>query len=211
MHRIPRSLLVLLAVAATAAACSTTDSPVTPRLHPEAVAPLADKVKATDSLMMPTDIAYTDTAIVLKRTTALATNLTATATIGTSGGSLRLDDAGLRVDIPSGALAAPLTITVTALAGDNVTYEFEPHGTLFAKPVKVTQDLHGTSADGNATYLRTVHGSYFDTSLDSAFTDPLHLTAKVKEHQLAYRDNNSSQLRFYVGHFSGYMVAMSLR
>ena len=210
MHRIPRSLLVLLAVAATAVACSTADLPVTPRMHPEGVTPLADKIKATDSLMAVTDIAYSDTAIVLKRTTPLATALADTATIGSSGGTLQIPGAGLRVDIPSGALRTPLTITVTALAGANVTYEFQPHGTLFAKPVKVTQDLRATAANGNEAYLRSVHGSYYDSSLDSAFTDAQHLNAKVKEHQLAYRDGNGSQLRFYIGHFSGYMVGMSL-
>lgn len=211
MHRHIRSLLALLVIAVAAVACSTSDMPVTPKLSPGVGSPTFAKINATDSNMVVTDIAYGDTAFVLKRLSPLAADITTSATIGSSGGSLKIDAAGIKVDIPSGALSTPTVITMTAKAGLNVAYEFGPHGTTFAEPVKIQQDLKVTVAGTNAAVQRGLHGAYYEGSLDSAYTDPLKLTAKIKENQLGYKDATGSQLRFFVNHFSGYMLSSGFR
>src|SRR5436309_274804 len=68
---------------------------------------------------------------VLQRSTPLANSITASKTIGVLGGTLSLPGAGLVVVVPPGAVLQATTISVTALAGSNVAYEFSPHGTTF--------------------------------------------------------------------------------
>jgi hypothetical protein len=57
--------------------------------------------------------------------------------------------------------------------------------------------------------LKGVHGSYYARSLDSAWVDPGHIFAKVDESEIGYPDAsvNASQIKFYIGHFSGYMLS----
>ena len=79
---------------------------------------------------------------------------TASAVIGPDGGTLSLPGSDFTMNIPSGALSSPATITVVAKAGSYVAYEMLPHGLQFLKPVTATQGLQNTAtygtADGNA-------------------------------------------------------------
>ena len=205
MHSPARSLLVLLTVAA-AAACSESSAP-TAMLSPTTPTPEFAKIKATDSLMMVTTTSYSDTSLVLKRLTPLASDISVSAIIDSKGGELKINEAGVKISFPAGALSSPTLITMTALAGPNVAYDFQPHGIVFAQPVKVQQTIAGTWAAVFPLLLNGMHGSYYDTSLDAAWVDPLKLFALAKEHELGYVDVNASQIRFYVGHFSGYLVS----
>lgn len=201
-----RALLATLLVAGGALAC--TDTPTTTRLAPRSADVSFARIKATDSLMFVTDVSYSDTSLVLKRLTPLDADISVTAVIGASGGSINLLKAGGKIDIPAGALSAPTTITMTAKAGYNVAYEFEPHGLTFAEPIKIQQTIKGTWAEKYPTLLKGMHGSYYgQASLDSAWVDPLKLFAKIQENQIGYFDSNVSQIKFYVNHFSGYMVS----
>lgn len=201
-----RSLLALGAVAIGIVACVDTSTAPTAKFSPSLRLPEFQRIRATDSLMNVTDITYSDTGLVLKRLTPLDTNISASAVIGPEGGSIRINAAGGKIDIPAGALSAPTKITMTALAGPNVAYEFQPHGTTFTQPVKVQQDLKMTAASVYPSLLQAAHGAYYDSSLDSSFVDPGKLLMKVKEHELGYPDVNASQIKFYIGHFSGYVV-----
>jgi hypothetical protein len=80
----------------------------------------------------------------LQRDTPLASNVSWTFTVGSAGGSSSNSSVGLYITIPSGALSSTKTITVTALAGANVAYNFSPH-IEFNKKIYLTQDLSGTS------------------------------------------------------------------
>ena len=68
------------------------------------------------------------------------------AVIGTDGGRISLPGSDFAMDIPSGALAEPTTITVIAAAGAHVAYEMLPHGLRFLKPVTAVQGLRNTAA-----------------------------------------------------------------
>ncbi|MDB4880793.1 MAG: hypothetical protein JWL60_2239 [Gemmatimonadetes bacterium] len=207
MHRIVRSSLLLLAALAVGA-CSA-DVPVTPRMSPARPAPTWAKVKASDSMMVMTEEAYPDTATALMRTSALASDVSVTATIGSSGGELSIPSAGITMKIPGGALSASTSITMTALAGSVVAYSFQPHGLVFAKPVKLEQSLAATEASTTPLLLTNAHAAYFDTSLEGSFVDAGKTRVKVKENMLTYHEKSggSSKLKFSIGHFSGYLVA----
>lgn len=201
-----RSLLASLLVAGSAFAC--TESPTTTRLSPYAPSPTFARIRATDSLMFMTDVTYSDTSLVLKRLTPLAADISQSLVIGSKGGSIKISEAGGTIDIPPGALAQETLITMTAVAGWNVAYEFKPHGLVFAAPVKIQQTIAGTYAEKFPLLLKGMHGSYYgQASLDSAFVDPGKFFAKVAENQIGYLATNHALIKFYVDHFSGYLVS----
>lgn len=202
--RTPIRLLAALCVAAAGTyACADSTRPPT-QLAP--IQPSHARIKATDSLMRITEVTFSDTALVLKRLVPLSGDLSVTAVIGAQGGSIKIDAAGGKIEIPAGALAAATTITMTAKAGADVAYEFHPHGLVFSAPVKVQQDLRYTAASTDATLLRMAHGGYYDGARDASYLDAAKSLVLLKEHQLGYVESNATQLKFYIGHFSGYVV-----
>ncbi|HEV2017837.1 MAG TPA: hypothetical protein VGQ98_05945 [Gemmatimonadaceae bacterium] len=72
----------------------------------------------------------------------------ASAVIGPDGGTLSLPGSDFTMNIPSGALSAPTTITVVAESGSHVAYEMLPHGLRFLKPVTAVQGLQNTASYG---------------------------------------------------------------
>lgn len=201
-----RSLIAAGVAAVALAACVDTSTSPATKFSPSARGPEYTRIRATDSLMQVTDIVFSDTALVLKRLTPLDSSISLSAVIGPEGGEIKINDAGGKIDIPAGALSEPTTITMTALAGADVAYEFQPHGLTFAKPVKIQQDLRNTWASVYPQLLGLAHGGYYDQSLDGSFVDKGKLFVLLKEHQLGYLESNATQLKFYVGHFSGYVV-----
>ena len=140
---------------------------------------------------------------VVTRDSALATSLSASSTIGILGGQISLPGAGLTVLIPAFALSTPTTITVTAVAGSQVAYEFEPHGLQFSVPLVVTQVLEGTSAKQHGVFPGVLFGGYF---ADLAALDPLGGTAWVNEILGVSIDRVLGTATFSVTHFSGYLL-----
>jgi hypothetical protein len=72
------------------------------------------------------------------------------AVIGPDGGTLSLPGSDFTLNIPSGALAAPTTITVVAKAGAHVAYDMLPHGLRFLKAATAVQGLQNTATYGTA-------------------------------------------------------------
>lgn len=81
------------------------------------------------------------------------------AVIGPDGGALSLPGSDFTLNIPTGALAEPMTITVVAKAGPYVAYEMLPHGLRFLKPVTAVQGLQNTAIYGTdaANGIRTAY------------------------------------------------------
>jgi hypothetical protein len=79
-----------------------------------------------------------------------------TTTIGPEGGTLASADGRLRVAVPAGAVAAPTEFSVQPIENEawgavGTAYRLTPHGTTFAKPVRLTigyeeADIAGTTA-----------------------------------------------------------------
>jgi ZU5 domain len=93
---------------------------------------------------------------------------TASAVIGPDGGTLSLPGSDFSMTIPSGALAAPTTITVVAKAGSHVAYEMLPHGLRFSKPVTAVQGLQNTAiyGTGSGNAIRTAYLPEGSDSID---------------------------------------------
>jgi hypothetical protein len=69
--------------------------------------------------------------------------------IGAAGGEISIPETGFTMSFPAGAVAAPITITVTA-DEKYVAYKMEPAGTQFLKDVTITQSLGATEFGGRA-------------------------------------------------------------
>ncbi|HEX2779751.1 MAG TPA: hypothetical protein VHM30_09640, partial [Gemmatimonadaceae bacterium] len=108
-----------------------------------------------------------DTVVVLQRQAPLPAGVTTTQVVGWGGGVIKLPTAGLTVSIPAGALSAPTPITVTAVPGRSVAYEFSPHGLQFSKPVTLRQDLTETVMASPAALSHVkLDGGYYKSSSD---------------------------------------------
>lgn len=135
----------------------------------------------------------------LLRTTPLASNLTASATIGPLGGVLSVPGAGLTVVVPPLAVLTPTKMSVTALAGSAVAYEFAPHGIKFSVPLVATQSLRGTQAEagGLINPLSLFAGYFPDANRITSVSELLNLNVNVL--------GQTSVLTIW--HFSGYIIA----
>lgn len=135
----------------------------------------------------------------LERTSALSAPLTTSATIGVLGGVLSIPGAGITVVVPALAVSSPTTISVTALAGSDVGYEFAPHGIHFNVPLVVTQDLSNTQASsgGLVNPLSLFVGYFPDASNVTSVTELLNVGVNLF----------SQTATFNVWHFSGYIIA----
>lgn len=139
----------------------------------------------------------------LKRTERLSEGISASHVIGPGGGSIQIGRAGLRVDFARGAVTAPTRITVTALAGNNVAYRFEPHGIQFQAPVVIQQSLRHTVAWKNPALAAQLAGSYFERLL----VDRTHTYAKSLEHRAGRFRDGGRVFEFSIEHFSGYILS----
>src|SRR6476646_790734 len=86
------------------------------------------------------------------------------ATIGYNGGTLTIPGSDFTITFPYGALSSPTSITITSDASGYVSYDMQPHGLRFAKPVIVTQRLKNTSVYGTPLALNSFC-AYFSTDL----------------------------------------------
>ena len=143
-------------------------------------------------------------ATVLKRSTPLDHAVSASITVAGNGGVLRLPEAGLQVVIPRNALphGAPGTITVTAVAGDAVAYEFQPHGLVFSAPLLATQNLAGTTWSANSG-RQPLEAAYFG---DASDLDVGAGTAVISDVFPTNVIATGKRLRWDIPHFSGYVI-----
>ncbi|HEY6219949.1 MAG TPA: hypothetical protein VIV65_07815 [Gemmatimonadaceae bacterium] len=167
--------------------------------------PVATAITASFSKTSPPG---SGSVAVLKRDKAIHEK-SSSAVIGPNGGSLEIPSAGLRVYFGEGAVAKPTRITATALAGDVVAYEFEPHGLKFTATVTVRQDLHHTTAESNPKFAASLQGSYFEGTLADVL-DVAGTHARIKESREGKLKKGDRYLRFTIEHFSGYMVSVGL-
>jgi len=137
------------------------------------------------------------------RARPLANDITVSAVIGKNGGKISIPEAGLTLVVPANAVGANTTFTATAIAGNLVAYEFEPHGTTFAVPLQFTQDLRKTSLVGMLT-APLMDGAYFT---DRSKLLPTTGVAFVSEITPAVVNLLKSQVSFPIDHFSGYLIS----
>jgi len=189
--------IALAAVSLVSSSCNDATAPAGRTAAPDALLGLPSGLGGGVSTVLDTTVNTLQLAV------PLASDISRSATIGPEGGAIEIPETGFRLDIPKNALAAPTLITVTAVQGPAVAYEFEPHGITLNKRLVITQSLGPTSLV--STVLgRSFTGAYF-TSRDDLHADG---TALVHELEPTSTDLLSLQLRFSIGHFSGYLVGV---
>jgi hypothetical protein len=163
---------------------------------PDRLIPPSAATPSTTSATALLPLVGATTVVPLKRLVSLETE-TASATIGVLGGQLSLPRAGLTVVVPPFALTAPTTITVTALGGMNVAYDFAPKGQRFNIPLVATQDLTVTeAAAGGLVNPASLFVGYFpNDNRITLITEILNPTLNL----LAQTSTVS------ISHFSGYI------
>ncbi len=186
---------VRLAVVAMLAACSA-DPNVT-----ATTAPLQPQAAAQALQVGPLPVGTLSAVHPLTRRNPLRNDVSTSATIGAAGGTLRLSQVGLTITVPPGAVTAPTNFTVTALAGTEVAYEFEPHGTVFRRPLTAVQELRGTRH--TLAQAALVAGYFPDRSSLSASG----LGMMVSERIAGAVDLRRASFTWPIQHFSGYIVA----
>lgn len=191
-----RSIALALGAAATFS-CSEPTAPTPREAQPSALLGLPITIGIGGVRIVDT------TVTTLRWATPLLEDVTTSATIGPEGGTITIPQTGFRLDVPAYAVTSPTTITVTAVAGSTVAYEFQPAGATFAKRLTVRQDLSLTTI--LPTLLETdFTGAYF-SSRDDILPDG---SALVHELEPTTVDLFSLKVRFTVSHFSGYLVGV---
>lgn len=98
------------------------------------------------------DLEFKDGRLALTWLKPLEEELSITQTLTAWGGTLELETAGLRLRVPPFALSEEVELTMSARAGEDVAFDFRPHGTSFRSPVWVSIDL--TKVRGGETLLQ---------------------------------------------------------
>jgi len=143
---------------------------------------------------------------VVTRKTPLAQDVTASVVVTPkAGGALSIPSAGLLVVIPAGAVTSQMTITVTALKGNLVAYDFGPSGTKFAKPIQVTQTTSGTNISLLSSLLGHLHAAYFANDNQINYAKGTALVNELLTLNLGGLLGGT--VEFDVSHFSGYLLA----
>jgi hypothetical protein len=200
-----RSLNVLrasaLAVAAFAGMACSGDrgsSPLAPASTPKA----AMQSTGASHALLPEPVL----AAALTRKAPLGHSITVSKWIGPRGDSLKIKETGLKMTVPAGAVSQWTLFTVTAIAGDLVAYDFAPHGSTFAVPLEMQQELKGTN-------LAKPRGRFQKLQLEAGYfksgdqLNHVDATVMVDEFLPADLDFKANKVKFLVSHFSGYVVS----
>ena len=193
------TLVVAVAVSITLAACSATDStaPTTPSASPsrQLTAPTDTANKNLLGLLLGAPTTVTP----LLRTYNINAPITVSKKIGILGGALAIPQAGVTIIVPPLAIPSAKTISVTALPGNKVAYEFAPHGLKFVLPLIMTQDLRSTEArNGGLLDALSLQVGYFpDASRVTSVTELLNVQVDLL--------NQTAITTLW--HFSGYIYA----
>ena len=208
MRRIIRGAFgFVLAVAVVVGGCTEQGSPV--GLAPRGEASLdifgtssdGSLATASDTTAVGGAAAAVDLSVkIVPRDVPLASSVQVTKSVGVEGGKIDLPEAGLKLYIPSGALNQATTITVTALAGKGVAYDFQPHGLAFNKPLVAVQAF---KLDGSS--VPAVQGGYF---ADNTQLDLANLTGRIKEREPTEVKLSEKKIKFNIPHFSGYLLSI---
>ncbi len=144
----------------------------------------------------------TDVTSVL-RLTPVAKPVVVSKTFTREGGELRIPELGFALNVPANAIpGSSLKITVTALPGKAVAYDFAPHGTKFLKPLTFSQDLRNTNGLLGLLVRPNLSGGYFK---NNGQVDTQTGRAQIDETIPLRMQGNT--VTFEIHHFSGYLVS----
>lgn len=188
--------LIVATVAASACNFDQVNAPAaTGPVVPASLSRLSDSIKAAGQLVL------LETGL-LRDVPLLEPVVVSQMITWKKGGKIEIKELGLEVDVPKEAIEGDsLLITVTALPGVAVAYDFQPHGTKFLKPLEFEQSLKDSNWGGQKLKA-TLYGGYFASADQIDMASGL---AIVNELITAYVTGN--KVEFDIWHFSGYMVS----
>lgn len=128
------------------------------------------------------------------------------ATIGVNGGTLAIPGSDFTITFPYGALTQPTSITITSDNSGYVSYDMQPHGLTFLKPVIVTQRLNNTAVYGTPKALNSF-GAYFAKDLLDLSGILSALEIETTTIFLNPRTGQADVETWILNHFSRYMLA----
>jgi hypothetical protein len=130
----------------------------------------------------------------------------ASAVIGPDGGTLSLPGSDFTMNIPSGALSAPTTITVVAKGGSYVAYEMLPHGLQFLRSVTAIQGLQNTASYGTDNG-NSVRSAYLQEGRDGIDVDDSASPSELEAATTYFDAARVAQTHVWViNHFSRYIL-----
>jgi len=129
-------------------------------------------------------------------------------TIGYWGGSLTIPESDFTITFPIGALSRATSITIVSDASGFVSYDMQPHGLTFAKPVIVTQRLRNTEANSVPSGAK-LFGAYFEDEalLIGIVKGLLNAVEIVTSVTFSRPDGQAEYQIWQLKHFSRYMLA----
>lgn len=204
-----RSLISLLALAIATASCADISAPrPIERVQSPTAQPsnglLGGLLESVGSVLGIIGQPVERSVHVLRRTAPLTESVTITRTVGYDGGRIEVPGTGLTIIVPRGAVYSNTRITITALAGDQVAYEFGPHGLTFHRPLEVHQSMEGTYAENADPSYEAVYFGNGSASDDGLLGGLLGVVLELLNVEV---DSVSQDLSFEVRHFSGYLVS----
>ena len=114
----------------------------------------------------------------------------------TTGSVIHIPTLGLSITIPANAVNVPTKISVTAIPGSTVAFDFQPAGITFKQPLTITQDLRYTQWKGLPFSV-----VYFNQSAD------VTADSHVKTTEIIPTAIFGTTTTFEIWHFSGYALA----
>ena len=128
------------------------------------------------------------------------------ATIGYEGGTLQIPGSDFSITFPRGAVSQSTAIKIVSDGNGYVSYDMQPHGLRFNKPVLVTQSLRNTEVYGTPLALNSYCAYFAHDLLDLGGI----LQALEIETTTIFSNPRSGQAEVQVwqlNHFSRYMLA----
>jgi len=130
---------------------------------------------------------------------------TVSGTIGSDGGTLRIDGSDFTITFPRGALKQSTAISITSDASGYVSYDMKPHGLTFYKPVVVTQRLQNTKVYGTSKALDSFC-AYFNN--DVKVLDGVLKALEIETTTIFGGTDGKAEVQTWqLNHFSRYMLA----
>jgi hypothetical protein len=195
LKRLPPRLAIFVAVAILVACGGEQALLVSPRL--DGSPPLGVVADTAGAMVHP-----------IRRETALTQSQSWSFDVGPAGTTVSNGATGLTIMVPPGAVVAPTHITVTALKGGPIAYQFEPHGLQFAVPLQLTQSLRVAKLPTRSVLNAKLFVGYFGT--DSLVTDSATGAVRVTEILPVLVDVRGNAAVLSIHHFCGYTVASAL-
>jgi hypothetical protein len=151
--------------------------------------------------------AYVAAGDLVKRTQRLSEDVTETATITPQGGFLWMRETGLLMYFPRGAVSETIVVSATALRGNHVTYDFQPHGTVFLTPILVGQAIQQTELKSDRKAKRPdVWAGYLPNGTGDISADGRARFSEVFT-TVWQGSGQETYVLFATSHFSGYAMA----